>query len=252
MNEILKNRIKLQTHKFYDWIIYEDDYLLVINKPKGISSLSERNDPHSGLLELAKKKLQIDLHLCHRLDKMTTGVLIFAKNLDVYKKISLQFQKKQVKKIYWALVSGVHYFENHRINLPLTIKSKRVKVDFENGKKAITIVDTIYNFRNYTLVECQPITGRTHQVRIHLSLVRSPIIGDFEYGGTDLFLSEIKKGYKHSKNADHELSLNHSYLLHAKSIELTHPATNQVIKLEAELPKNFKLCLDLLKKWNEI
>jgi len=251
MEDLLKKRLKLGSLKFKDWVIYEDDYLVVINKPKGISSLSERNDPQSGLLELAKKQYSTELQLCHRLDKMTTGVLIFAKNSKVYKNISLQFQKKQVKKLYWALVGGVHYFEDHEIRLPLKIQSNKVKVDFENGKKAITIVNTIYNFRNYTLVECEPVTGRTHQIRIHLALMKSPVVGDLEYGGQDLFLSDIKKGYKRSKNSEFELSLNHGYLLHAKRIEILHPQTNQPIVFEAGIPKNFKLCLDLLKKWNE-
>ncbi len=251
MNEILKKRIKLHTHKFKDWVIFEDDFLLVINKPKGISSLAERLDPNSGLLELAKHHINNDLQLCHRLDKMTTGVLVFAKTPEVYRNISIQFQKKQVKKIYWALVSGVHYFQNHTINLPFTLNSKKIKVDFENGKQAITIVDTIYNFKNYTLVECKPITGRTHQIRVHLALIKSPIVGDFEYGGQDLFLSEMKRKYKKSSNVEQELSLNHAYLLHAKSLELTHPQTQEPIKFEAEISENFKSCLDLLKKWNE-
>lgn len=251
MDEVLKKRIKLQPHKFTDWILFEDDYLLVINKPKGISSLSERTDPQSGLLELAKKLHFEQLQLCHRLDKMTTGVLIFAKNPDVYRNVSLQFQKKQVKKIYWALVSGVHYFQNHTIDLPFSLNAKKVKVDFENGKKAITIVDTLYNFRNFTLVGCQPITGRTHQIRVHLSLIKSPIVGDYEYGGQDLFLSDIKRNYKRSENQEQELSLNHAYLLHAKTLEIIHPNTQQPIIFEAPISENFKLCLDLLKKWNE-
>ncbi len=250
MDDTLKKRIKLQTHRFKDWIIYEDDYLLVLNKPKGISSLSERNDPQSGLLELARNQYNKNLQLCHRLDKMTTGVLIFAKNPQVYRNISLQFQRKQIQKVYWALVSGVHYFENHAINLPFTLNAKKIKVDFENGKKATTIVDTIYNFKDYTLVECKPITGRTHQIRVHLALLKSPIVGDYEYGGKDLFLSEIKRNYKRSSNMEQELSLNHSYLLHAKSIQILHPYTQTSLLLQADISDNFKLCLDLLKKWN--
>jgi len=251
MDEILKKRIKPYSSKFKDWIIFEDDYLILINKPKGITSLSERNDPQSGLLELAKKQYHKDLQLCHRLDKMTTGVLIFAKNPEVYRNISLQFQKKQVKKIYWALVSGVHYYQDHEINLPFTLNANKIKVDFQNGKKATTIVNTIYNFKNYTLVECQPITGRTHQIRVHLALIKSPIVGDYEYGGQDLFLSEIKRNYKRSKKTETELSLNHSYLLHSRSIQFSHPHSQEIIHFEANLPENFKLCLDMLKKWNE-
>ncbi len=251
MDDILKKRIKIQPNRFNEWIIYEDDYLLVINKPKGISSLSERHDPQTGLLELFRNQYFKDLQLCHRLDKMTTGVLVFAKNPEVYRNLSIQFQKKQVKKNYWALVSGVHYFQNHEINIPFTVNAKKIKVDYENGKKSITIVDTIYNFRNFTLVECKPLTGRTHQIRVHLSLIKSPIVGDYEYGGVDLFLSDIKPKYKKSSSQEQELSLNHAYLLHAKSLEFLHPHTNEILKIEADIPENFKLCLNLLKKWNE-
>lgn len=248
-NEYLQ-RLKIGRIKFPDLILFEDDDILVVNKPKGISSLAERNQPNSGLLEMGKKHYFSELKICHRLDKMTSGVIVFAKNPDSYRSISLQFQKKRVDKTYIALVHGVHYYQNYEIDIPFTLTSKSVKVDYNEGKKAVTFITTIENYRHYTLVECKPITGKMHQIRVHLSLIKSPVVGDHEYGGSDLFLSELKKKYKMSKFQEEELSLNHSFLLHAQKIEFEHPKSGEKVTFGSELPKNFQVCLKMLKKYD--
>lgn len=246
------NRLKIKRIDWEKIILHEDEHLLVLDKPKGVSSLAERIDPNSGMLEMAKNHFGLPLQLCHRLDKMTTGVLVFAKNPETYREISLQFQKKKVKKRYEALVWGIHYFDNYLIDLPLKITSKGVKVDFEEGKRTETLVHTLKHYRHFSLVQCEPLTGRTHQIRAHLALKRAPIVGDIEYGGQDLFLSELKRKYQLSKNQEHELSLNHAFLLHAQSLTLIHPQTQHPLTITAPRPKNFQVCLKMLDTYDKL
>jgi len=239
-------KINYHKIKFKDLILFEDDTLLVINKPQGITSLAERNKPESGLLRLGRQYYP-GLRLCHRLDKMTTGVLVFAKTDDAFRHVAIQFQKRKVKKHYKAVVLGIHHFEDKNIQLPFKITTKGFRVDKE-GKKAWTIFNTEETFRYCSLLDCQPITGRTHQIRVHLSLLKAPIIGDLEYNGPDLYLSDLKKHYK-VREPEEEQPLNHFYLLHAQKLSLEHPATSAFVTFEAPYSKNFEVVLKMLRKY---
>lgn len=246
--------IRLETAKgvsrvsFESLIIYEDEFLLAVNKPAGVSSLSERTAPDSGLLLFAREYCET-LRLCHRLDKMTTGVLLFAKTAAAYRGVALQFQRRQTVKIYHALTVGVHHFEELEISAPLAPGPRNtVRIDRIAGKKALTIVNTYKPFRHYTLVECKPVSGRPHQIRVHLASARAPIVGDLLYGGTDLLLSQLKRRYNEGKHEEHPL--NDEFLLHAHKLSFTHPITQQNVALEAPYPKNFAVCLKLLEKFD--
>ena len=233
--------------RFEDLILYEDDQILAVNKPVGVSSLA---DKQALTLQGLGKAYYPDLHLCHRIDKMTSGVLLMAKNMEVYREISLQFQYRKISKRYQTLVSGVQKFDQYEVALPLLVSTnKRVVVHMQEGKKAKTILNSTRHFRNFTLVSCEPITGRMHQIRVHLSAVRSPIIGDLLYGGEDIYLSQIKRNYKASGRKE-ERPLNHGFLLHAQSIDFDHPDTGERLSIEAPLPKNFQVVLKQLEKYN--
>lgn len=234
--------------EFKDLIIHEDDNILIVNKPSGVSSLDDKSNKN---LNHLAKIYNPDIQLCHRLDKMTSGILLMAKGRENYRDIALQFQYRTVKKTYMALVRGVHHFEDQEIDLPLLVTTnKRVMAHKNDGKKAITHVTTEKTFRNYTLVRCHPLTGRMHQIRVHLLSLGCPIVGDELYKGEDIMLSSIKRKYKLSGKKMEERPLNHGYMLHAKSLTFAHPKTKEEMTFESEYPKNFNVVLKMLEKYD--
>lgn len=234
--------------QFQDLILHEDEDILVINKPQDMASLDDKSNKN--VLGMAKK-YNPDLQLCHRLDKMTSGILLLSKKEENYRHISIQFEKRQVHKKYLALVAGTHAFKKHEVNYPLLVSTnKKVTVSQRLGKPSNTFITSLRHFKHYTLLECEPVTGRMHQIRVHLASIMLPIIGDELYGGKDMFLSEFKKNYKIGKFTDEESPLNHGYLLHSHSLEFTHPGTEEIVKYEAPLNKNFEAVIKTLEKYD--
>ncbi|MCS7073648.1 MAG: RluA family pseudouridine synthase [Bacteroidia bacterium] len=234
---------------FKDTIIYEDDYLLCINKPPGLSTLQERNTPFPGLLTLGRQ-IYSGLRACHRLDKPTSGCLLFAKEFETFRAMALQFQRRQVEKHYHTIIRGVHQLDGKYIEAALAVnKQGLARIDNREGKPAITIFQTLKTFKHFTLVDCQPITGRLHQIRAHLAFANLPIVGDVDYGGEDFFLSELKRTYKLS-TWEEEKPVNHGFQLHAYSLSFRHPKTQEPITITADYPKNFGVCLRILEKYD--
>ena len=197
---------------FKDHIIYEDNDYFVINKPPFISTLADRTGADN-LLELAKLYHE-GAQACHRLDKETSGLLVFSKHHEAYRHLNMQFEKRQVEKTYHAMVDGVHQFENREVKAPIhKLSDGTVRIQKE-GKQALTTFNSIKAYRNQTLVECKPVTGRMHQIRIHLAHIGAPITGDIQYGGQPFYLSSIKKDFKLKKWAEEE-PLMKRFALHA-------------------------------------
>jgi 23S rRNA pseudouridine955/2504/2580 synthase len=233
---------------FASLIIYEDDHLLALNKPKGFTSLQDRFEG-PGLLEYARR-FYPGIRICHRLDKMTTGVLLFAKDDECYRNVALQFQNRTVEKHYHALVEEVLDFQDYTIDKSLgPLKNGIVRVQRENSKRAITIFNTLKTWKAHTLLDCQPITGRSHQIRVHLACVYAPIVGDTLYGGHDLLLSRLKRKYRPSGQ---EEPLNEGYLLHAQRLQILHPKDESPLLIEAPYYKNFLVCLKMLDKFGKV
>ncbi len=241
-------RIKLLTPaKLKQQILYEDEYLLIVNKPKGISVLQERSGSNYYLLHLLKT-FHSGLKVCHRLDKGTSGVLILAKDLETYRAVALQFQKRKVEKVYWALCHGVHDFRGERFEHILKIGRKRSYiVRGQEGKRCIVQLRTLEHFGHYTLVEAMPITGRFHQIRAQLAYMGAPVVGDSLYGGEDLYFHHLKKRFK---GAIRTLPLNIGFLLHAYKVTFQHPHKQQLLSVEAPLDKNFQGCLKVLRQYD--
>ncbi|MDP5168826.1 MAG: RluA family pseudouridine synthase [Bacteroidia bacterium] len=230
---------------FQDLILFENDRIIVIDKPSGMASLDDKDGAN---LQQIARDYDPELRLCHRLDKLTSGTLILAKDAEAYRDMSLQFQYRKVHKYYLALVAGVHHYQDHEIDLSLHVTTnKKVYVSKFDGKPASTIVNTVRAFRSYTLLRCEPVTGRMHQIRVHLSAQGCPIVGDELYGGKDLFLSSIKRKFKPSTTRD-ERPLNHGFLLHASAVSFQLPESEESITVEAELPKNFAVVMKQLEK----
>lgn len=240
--------------RFDDLVLYEDDALLALDKPSGLSSLQERTGPEgggqAGLLALGRHT-HPGLHLCHRLDKFTSGVLLFAKTDEAYRAVSMQFQRREVIKLYWALAAGALHWAEELVELPLKEgRGGRVMVSAD-GKPAATAFHSIRIFKHYTLLAAVPLTGRQHQIRVHLAARRAPIVGDTLYGGADLLLSGLKRRFK-PEMEEEERPLNAGYLLHARELRLVHPTTGAELKLEAPLPKNYRVCLEVLEKYDSV
>ena len=235
--------------KFEDLILFENDNLIVVNKPAFLSSLDEREGGDINLLRLAKQYSD-DAQICHRLDKETSGAIIIAKTPEAYRLVSMQFEHRKVKKVYHALINGTHIFEDLHVDLPiLNLGNKNVAINRQEGKPAVTVFNSLTYYKHYTLVECQPITGRMHQIRIHLASQRASIAGDEMYGGTPVYLSEIKRKYHLGKDQD-ELPIMKRFSLHAREISFMID-DKTTMTFEAPYPKDFATMIKLLDKFDK-
>lgn len=232
--------------KLQDLIIFEDDNVIVVNKPPFIASLDEREGGLINILALAKE-YHAEAQICHRLDKETSGAMIIAKNPETYRFVSMQFEHRQVKKVYHAVVDGTHSFNDVLVDLPiLNIGKGNVIINKNEGKRADTYFKSLKFFKHYTLIEARPVTGRMHQIRIHLATQKASITGDEMYSGKPAFLSHIKRNYRLSKNEE-EQPIMKRFALHSREVTFKI-AENESKTFTAEYPKDFAVLLKLLEK----
>lgn len=224
-------------------IVYEDNDILVVNKQKGLVVHPGNGNPDGTLVNAimnhCKESLsgiggEIRPGIVHRLDKDTSGILIIAKNDKAHINISEQIKNHEVKKTYIALVRGIVRENMATIDMPIARSNKdRTKMAVsKNGKNAITHIKVLERFKEFTLLEVNIETGRTHQIRVHLSEIGYPIVGDYVYSN--------------GKNQFNVVG----QMLHSMRIEFKHPVTNKQMKLEAELPEYFEEILTSLRKEN--
>ncbi len=208
-------------------VIFEDEHLLVINKPAGISATFDRTGNQDIIKELMRNNPKsAGLRLVHRLDKDTSGVMAIAKDIETQRLLTSAFEERKVHKIYLALVSGFIRETSGIIDAPLA-RSKRNKEIMEiardGGKQAQTRWYAIANFGSVALLAVEPLTGRTHQIRVHLAYAGMPLAIDPVYGSSSpLMLSEFKNGYKKPLNRD-ESPLINRLTLHAYQLDLPQP-----------------------------
>ena len=224
--------------------MFENEDYVLINKPPFISTLEDRHDPDH-ILSLAKQWIS-DAQVCHRLDKDTSGVLALAKNPEAYRHLSMQFENREVSKTYHAVVDGIHSFQEKSVEASiLKLNDGTVKISRE-GQPALTYFTTKDTYKAHTLVECHPITGRMHQIRIHLRLLKAPITGDEVYGGKPFFVSSVKRGFNLKKEAE-EAPLIKRMALHAFSLEFAL-LNHETVKIEAPYPKDFQALVKQLSE----
>lgn len=232
--------------EFKDLIIFENEDYIVVNKPPYVSSLDERTNAQN-IKKMAKEYWE-DAQICHRLDKETSGALAIAKNPEAYRHLAIQFEDRQVKKIYHAVVDGVQDFEDVNVYLPIYAQNNGiVKIDRVNGKLAETFFTTIKAYKKHTLVKCMPITGRMHQIRIHLACLKAPIVCDETYGGKPIYLSELKKKGFNLKQNTEEQPLIKRVALHAYSLTFTL-LDGEPLEVIASYPKDFDVLVKQLEK----
>lgn len=230
-----------------DLLIFENDDYFAVNKPPFIATLDERQaGAPKGLLRYAKEYVA-DAQACHRLDKETSGVLLFAKHPEAYRWASLQFEHRAMHKIYHAVVAGIQDFQGVNVFLPIRpTKDGNVVIDREGGKEAETEFNTLDVYKAHTLVQCEPVTGRMHQIRIHLACLKAPIVMDELYGGPPIYLSQIKRKFN-LKKSDEEQPLINRVALHSYQLEMMG-TDEQLITLTAPYPKDFKALITQLDK----
>jgi 23S rRNA pseudouridine955/2504/2580 synthase len=240
---------------FRDLVIYEDDNVLAINKPPHISSLHERFDSSQlSIVGLAKKE-NAEYSLCHRIDRETSGVMLISKNADTYRHIAMQFEKRQVEKVYHAVVSASVNIQGLKVDLPLYTDSKRrVQVSKKSGKESLTEFNTIRQYKHFSILACKPFTGRLHQIRIHAASQNLPLVCDDLYGGKVPYLSDIKRKVKSEMvsrdGTEEKRSLINRVALHAFSIRFDSPGKGTTY-IEAPYPKDFEVLVKLLEKYDQ-
>lgn len=224
-------------------VVYEDNYIIVVNKPKGMVVHPANGNPDgtlvNAIMAMCKGSLsgiggEIRPGIVHRLDKDTSGLLIVAKNDLAHINMSNQIKDRQVKKIYIALVKGNINENEATINMPIgrSTKDRKKMAVRKDGKEAITHFKVLKRYKNYTLLEVKIDTGRTHQIRVHMAEIGHPVVGDMVYSkGKNEFGVE-------------------GQMLHSKSLDFKHPITGKEMHLEAKLPEYFEKVLEKLDREN--
>lgn len=233
-----------------DWIIAETDDAVVLNKPSGVLSIPDREGKEASLKSLLRQ-LYGDIFVVHRIDRDTSGLILFAKNEQAHKHFSLQFENRETRKIYLGLVLGQPPLPSGTIDAPIAEHPVRkgVMTIHRSGKQAITDYEVLEELGPYTWMKFRIHTGRTHQIRIHLKDLGHPLAVDAYYGdGQPILLSSIKKKFNLSRKEDEERPLLNRLALHASELTI-HGLDGQEWNLTAPLPKDLKATLNQLEKW---
>jgi len=242
-----KNKIKIE-------ILFEDEAIIVVNKPAGVLSIPDRFKPELANLKnilLHDREMVIPVH---RLDKFTSGIIIFAKTPEAHRDLSNQWQGRKVEKIYNAFVQGIPNKEADTINKPIASDPSRpgkMKVN-RNGKPAVSHYKVMKTFQDIALLEVKIDTGRTHQIRVHLRSIGHPLLVDKDYAKKEAWFLSSFKGKKFSRGKEEEERPLLSRLsLHAQTLTFKNPATQKLQTLTAEFPKDLRALSKQLEKWNK-
>jgi 23S rRNA pseudouridine955/2504/2580 synthase/23S rRNA pseudouridine1911/1915/1917 synthase len=237
--------------KISELLIEETEDWIALNKPSGLLSIPDREGKEVSLKSLLQQKYPA-IYTVHRLDRDTSGLIVFAKNEATHRHLSMQFEGRLTKKIYTGLVSGCPSELKGSINLPLAenMVQRGMMIVNRRGKESLTDYEVMENFGICSLLQFRIHTGRTHQIRVHMKEAGHPILCDALYGdGKPLLLSSLKKKkFKLSKDLEEERPLLSRLALHALELSFTNTA-GETIELSAEMPKDMRASLQQLTKW---
>lgn len=230
-------------------ILLETDDLVAVNKPAGLLSIPDREQSEPSLKDILLHRYG-SIYTVHRLDKDTSGVIVFAKNEASHKFLSQQFEARSTQKIYNGLVLGKVYEQEGVLDQPIgehPVKKGMMAV-VRKGKPSITAFRLLESFPQYSWMEFSILTGRTHQIRVHMKNFGHPIVCDPLYGdGQPVFLSSFKKKFKLGKDVLEERPLLNRLALHARELHFTDMQGQQQ-KIDAPLPKDLRATLQQLEK----
>jgi 23S rRNA pseudouridine1911/1915/1917 synthase len=230
-------------------LMFENEDMVVLNKPSGLLSIPDREDSEISLKKILKEKYG-EIYTVHRLDKETSGVMVFAKNPAAHRLLSQQFEERDVEKIYLGLVSGSPQQGAGTIDAPIMESpSKRgLMVVHKKGKPSKTEYEVLEDFGIYAWLRLKIHTGRTHQLRVHMKHIGHPIACDGLYGDArPLLLSTIKHNFKLSKNEEVERPLLNRLALHSHQLTFKG-ADGTDYSFEAPIPKDLRAVLNQLTK----
>ena len=230
-------------------IIAENDHFIVINKPPGLLSIPDREGKEVSLKEILQQKYG-QIFTVHRLDRETSGIIVFAKDPETHKFLSQAFEERTVEKYYQGIVNGTLAEKQKTIEAPIaenTVK-RGVMIIHQRGKLAITDYEVLEDFGKFSLLQFRIHTGRTHQIRVHMQYVGHPLVCDELYGdGLPIKLSSFKRNYKLSKSVEEERPILARIGLHAQRLRFTDMEGNEY-DFQAEMPKDMRALLQQLRK----
>lgn len=244
-------------------VVYEDEHLIALSKPSGLLTSPDRRAPdepslmkllHAAIAEgkpWAKQRNLAYLMNTHRLDLETSGVLLLAKSKPVLVALVNFLNAGRPGRKYLALARGSPAEDRFEVQAKLAPDLARpglMRVDARRGKRSHTLFAVLEKFAGFTLLQCEPLTDRAHQVRIHLRSVALPVVGDQSYGGLPLLLSRLKRDYRLKPNAS-ERPLIACAAIHAAEIALPHPLTGQPLAITAPWPKDLSVAIKYLRKY---
>ena len=238
--------------KLAELIIFEDDDLIALNKPSGLLSIPDREGKEISLKSLLQEKYE-NIFTFHRLDKDTSGLIVFAKNETMHRHLSIQFEERQTEKIYAGLVIGSPASQKGSIDLPIAenMVTRGTMIINRRGKQSLTDYEVQESFGSYSWMQFRIHTGRTHQIRVHMKDMGHPIVCDALYGdGKPLLLSSLKSKFKLSKSELEERPILNRLALHAFKLSFTKP-NGEKVELQADLHKDLKATLQQLSKWKK-
>ncbi len=233
-------------------ILFENEDYVIVNKPPHVLSVPDRlDDTLTSCAQLLKQQYG-EIFTVHRIDKETSGVLFFAKNAVSHKHASQLFEQRLTTKKYIAYCHGKFANKEGRIEQALMehpTKKGTMVINNAKGKTAITTYSVLDEAGMYSMLECEILTGRTHQIRVHMKYLEHPILCDVLYGDAKpIFVSAIKRKFNLSKDVEEEQPILSRLALHASYLALTDSKNNQ-IEIHAPLPKDMTATWKQIKKW---